>query len=130
MGDPQTVTCNVDIPVGWAQGRTTYGGYSTSLAHRLVRQVGDDLAPADEVLLVADAVPPGVTTLQQGPSNMSSINWNFSMFTDHLETEDGWWYVSSETRHATDGFACVHGTVWNSRGEPVGSGMQSVAVFS
>jgi hypothetical protein len=52
------------------------------------------------------------------------------MLTDTPTTDDGWWYLSSETHHAANGASSQYMTTWNSRGEAVLTGMQSVAIFA
>jgi len=58
--------------------------------------------------------------------NIRQIN----MLTDTPTTDDGWWYLSSETHHAANGASSQYMTAWNSRGEAVLTGMQSVAIFA
>ena len=60
---------------------------------------------------------------------ISSINWQINLLTDAPETENGWWFLESETHHAVHGASSQYMTVWNSKGEPMMTGMQSVALF-
>ena len=76
--------------------------------HRLTEHQGLD--PIAELICIGDALPPSAMGL--------------------MTTENGWWYLCSETHHAANGASSQYMTVWNSRGEAVLTGMQSVAIFA
>lgn len=95
--------------------------------HRLTEHQGlDHIA---ELICIGDALPPSAMGLMTEKGMVSSMNWQINMLTDSPTTENGWWYLSSETHHAAKGASGQYMTVWNSSGEAVLTGMQSVAIF-
>ncbi len=95
--------------------------------HRLTEREG--LHPMAELLCMGDALPPSSMGLLDTKSMISSMNWQINMLTPAPSTKDGWWFLESETHHAGGGGASQYMTVWNSDGEPMMTGMQSVAIF-
>ena len=124
-GPPEFFTHNMDYP----EKRLVLGQDKARLAnwHRLKQR--DGLDPAAELICMGDALPPSTMGMMQKEGMISSINWQFNMLTDAPQTENGWWFLESETHHALHGASSQYMTVWNSREEPVMTGMQSVALF-
>lgn len=89
----------------------------------------DGLDPATELLAVADALPPAALTLARLSTTISSITWIANLLTTTPETEDGWWLLRSQSDQAQRGSSSQTMHVWNTRGELVAEGMQSVAIF-
>jgi acyl-CoA thioesterase len=96
--------------------------------HRLTEH--DGLNHIAELICIGDALPPSAMGLMTEKGMVSSMNWQINMLTDAPTTENGWWYLSSETHHAANGASSQYMTAWNSRGEAVLTGMQSVAIFA
>ena len=95
--------------------------------HRLTECEGlDHIA---ELICIGDALPPSAMGLMTQKGIVSSMNWQINMLTDAPVTQDGWWYLESETHHAANGASSQYMTAWNSEGQPVLTGMQSVAIF-
>jgi acyl-CoA thioesterase len=124
-GSPEFFTHNMDYP----EKRLVLGQDKARLAnwHRLKAREGLD--PVANLICMGDALPPSTMGLMQKEGMISSINWQFNLLTDTPATENGWWYLESETHHAAHGSSSQYMTVWNSKGEPVMTGMQSVALF-
>jgi acyl-CoA thioesterase len=95
--------------------------------HRLSERSGLD--PVAELLCIGDALPPSSMGLLNKKSMISSMNWQVNMLTPSPSTKDGWWFLESQTHHASGGGASQYMTAWNSEGQPVMTGMQSVAIF-
>ncbi len=95
--------------------------------HRLTDR--GSLDPVAELLCIGDALPPSSMGLLNKKSMISSMNWQINMLTPAPSTQDGWWFLESQTHHASGGGASQYMTVWNSEGLPVMTGMQSVAIF-
>lgn len=95
--------------------------------HRIAER--DGLDPVAELICIGDALPPSAMGLMREKGMVSSMNWQLNMLTDAPSTQDGWWYLESETHHAAHGASSQYMTVWNSEGHPVMTGMQSVAIF-
>lgn len=87
------------------------------------------LDPMVEVLLVADALPPGILPLLTPATPVSSMTWIANLLTPTPITRDGWWLLRSSADYSERGCSSQHMGLWNTNGEPVVSGMQSVAVF-
>ena len=125
-GPPEFFTGHMQYP----DKRLELGMATNRLAswHRLTEHQGlDSIA---ELICIGDALPPSAMGLMTEKGMVSSMNWQINMLTDAPSTKNGWWYLSSETHHAANGASSQYMTVWNSRGEAVLTGMQSVAIFS
>jgi acyl-CoA thioesterase len=125
-GPPEFFTGHMQYP----DKRLELGMATNRLAswHRLTEHQGLD--PIAELICIGDALPPSAMGLMTEKGMVSSMNWQINMLTDAPATENGWWYLSSETHHAASGASSQYMTVWNSRGEAVLTGMQSVAIFA
>jgi acyl-CoA thioesterase len=95
--------------------------------HRLTQRC--DLDAVAELLCIGDALPPAAMGLVNKKIMISSMNWQVNLLTSTPATEDGWWFIESETHHAANGGASQYMSVWNSEGQPMMTGMQSVALF-
>jgi acyl-CoA thioesterase len=124
-GPPEFFTHNMDYP----EKRLVLGQNKSRLAnwHRLKERA--ELDPVADLICMGDALPPSTMGLMQKEGMISSINWQFNLLTELPETENGWWFLESQTHHAVHGASSQYMTVWNSRGEPMMAGMQSVALF-
>ncbi len=94
---------------------------------RLRERAGLD--PMTEVMLIADALPPGVLPLLHPGVPVSSMNWQANLLTPAPATDDGWWLLRSTGDYSENGCSSQRMAIWNARGGPVMAGMQSVAVF-
>lgn len=124
-GPPEFFTHNLDYP----DKRLVLGENKARLAnwHRIKKR--DGLDGFAELVCIGDALPPSAMGLMKKEGMISSINWQFNLLTDAPQTDNGWWFLESETHHAAHGASSQYMTVWNSRHEPVMTGMQSVALF-
>ena len=125
-GPPEFFTGHMQYP----DKRLELGMATNRLAswHRLTEHKGLD--PIAELICIGDALPPSAMGLMTEKGMVSSMNWQINMLTDSPTTENGWWYLSSETHHAANGASSQYMTVWNSRGKAVLTGIQSVAIFA
>lgn len=94
---------------------------------RLKDRAGID--PMTELLLMADALPPGVLPLLTSRAPVSSMTWLINLLTPAPVTRDGWWLLRSRGSYAENGCSSQDMAVWNANGAPIASGMQSIAVF-
>jgi acyl-CoA thioesterase len=86
------------------------------------------LDPMVALLLCADALPPGVMPLlRTGP--LSSMTWLVNLLTPAPVSRDGWWLLRAAGNYAENGCSSQDMAIWNSAGEPIAAGMQSVAIF-
>jgi acyl-CoA thioesterase len=124
-GPPEFFTGHMQYP----DKRLELGLATNRLAswHRFSEHKGLD--PIAELICIGDTLPPSAMGLMTQKGMVSSMNWQINMLTDTPSTKDGWWYLESETHHASNGASSQYMTAWNSDGEPVLTGMQSVAIF-
>lgn len=124
-GSPEFFTGHMQYP----DKRLELGLATNRLAswHRFTEYEGlDHIA---ELLCIGDALPPSAMGLMTEKGMVSSMNWQVNILTDMPATEKGWWYLESETHHAANGASSQFMTAWNTDGEPMLTGMQSVAIF-
>lgn len=88
----------------------------------------DGLDPMVAMVLLGDALPPGVMPLT-GPAPISSMTWLITMLTPLPETADGWYLLRAAANYAEQGCSSQDMAIWNTRGEAVAVGMQSIAIF-
>lgn len=90
---------------------------------------GEGIDPMIALILLADALPPGVMPLMTAWVPVSTMHWQLNLLTPMPVTEDGWWLLRSIGDYAEKGCSSQRMAIWNSEGEPVMTGMQSVALF-
>jgi hypothetical protein len=88
----------------------------------------DGLDPMVALILLADALPPGVMPLT-GSVPISSMTWLINLLTPRPETDDGWFLLRAAGNYAEKGCSSQDMAIWNTRGEAVAVGMQSIALF-
>ncbi|MFM5894915.1 MAG: acyl-CoA thioesterase [Novosphingobium sp.] len=88
----------------------------------------EGLDPMVSLILLADALPPGVMPLT-GPAPISSMTWLINLLTPLPETDDGWFLLRALGNYAEKGCSSQDMAIWNTRGEAVAVGMQSIALF-
>jgi acyl-CoA thioesterase len=81
------------------------------------------------LLCLADALPPAVFPLYRKLGANSSMNWICNVLDADPQTRDGWWQMESHATGAADGYSSQHMRAWNTDGQLVLDGMQSVLVF-
>lgn len=81
------------------------------------------------LLCLADVLPPAAMPLLRKFAPVSSMGWIFNLLQDDPQTEDGWWHVESKLTAARGGYSSQVMRIWNTDGELVVEGMQSIAIF-
>lgn len=89
----------------------------------------EGLDPTSELLLLADALPPGVLGLGPARAPMSSMTWQVNLLTDDPAAPDGWFLLDSRADHARDGNSNQQMSVWDGAGRPLAAQIQSFALF-
>lgn len=82
------------------------------------------------LLCLADVLPPAALPLIRNMAPVSSMSWIVNILSDTPETDDGWWHVESRLTAARGGYSTQVMRIWNTAGELVVEGMQSIAVFA
>lgn len=88
-----------------------------------------NLAPIIELLLCADVLPPGVMPLLDPTVPVSTMHWQANILTAVPQTDRGWWLLRSTGDHARSGFSSQRMSMWNTNGQPIMAGLQSIAIF-
>lgn len=83
----------------------------------------------ESLLCIGDVLPPAAMPLMKSFAPVSSMSWMFNLLTDTPETEDGWWHVESRLTAARGGYSSQVMRMWNTKGELVVEGLQSIAIF-
>jgi acyl-CoA thioesterase len=105
-------------------------GPGEPVVRRWVRFAGKaGLDPVQELVLMGDVLPPGSMRAMQRQGPISSINWQFNLLGSPSPPPDGWWLAETKGEWAGEGYSSERLRMWNSTGELVMSGLQSVAVF-
>lgn len=89
----------------------------------------DGLHPMSALLAIGDALPPAAMGLATERGPISSMTWLVNLLTPAPTTTDGWWLLRSRADYARNGCSSQTMGLWNADGEPIASGMQSVAIF-
>lgn len=87
------------------------------------------LHPMVELMLSADATPPGVMPQFDRTLQVSSMHWQMNLLSPAPMTRDGWWLLHAVGDYARDGCSSQHMALWNTQGEPLATGTQSIALF-
>ena len=83
----------------------------------------------ESLLCIGDVLPPAAMPLMRSFSPVSSMSWMFNLLTEDPETEDGWWHIESRLTAAGGGYSSQVMRIWNTDGELVVEGLQSIAIF-
>ena len=89
----------------------------------------EGLDPMVALLLVADALPPGVMPLMEAWSPVSSMTWLVNLLTPLPQTRNGWYLLRAAGNYAEKGCSSQDMAIWNADGEAVAVGMQAIAIF-
>lgn len=81
------------------------------------------------LLALADMPPPAVMPMFTEYAPISSMTWMINILNDAPKTEDGWWLLESRAENASNGYSSQDMLIWNSSGELVVAGRQSIAIF-
>jgi acyl-CoA thioesterase len=89
----------------------------------------EGLDPVTELLLIGDALPPGISPVIDGKFMASSANWTLHLHMSDIATHDGWWLLRTEAESATGGVSSQQMAVWNRAGDAVLTSSQTVSFF-
>lgn len=94
--------------------------------HRDARARGTELG----LLCLGDILPPAVLPMLDKPAPVSSMTWMVDVITGKLDTEDGWYLFHTKADSARGGYSTQDMSVWNSAGELIVKGRQTVTLFA
>ena len=81
------------------------------------------------LLCLADILPPAAMPMLKTFGPVSSMTWICNVLRSP-ETDDGWYLVEAEANAARGGYSSQLMRIWNSAGELVVEGMQSIVIFA
>ncbi len=81
------------------------------------------------LISIADLPPPAIYPTLKKPGVNSSMNWIFNVLSEDVHTRDGWWMLEHELTAGHNGYSSQVMRVWNTQGDLVVDGMQSVIIF-
>ncbi|MEY8839288.1 acyl-CoA thioesterase [Cribrihabitans sp. XS_ASV171] len=84
---------------------------------------------SEGLIAIADLLPPAVFPMFTKPGPNSSMTWICNVLAPRPQTRDGWWMVETDLTAAREGYSSQVMRMWNTDGELVVEGMQSVVVF-
>ena len=92
----------------------------------------DGSVPPDavSVLALADAPPPAAMSMLTGQARISSMTWMAEFLTDDIQTNEGWFLARHVADTSKDGYNSQAMTLWNTSGQPIMIGRQTIAVFA
>ncbi|GHA88971.1 acyl-CoA thioesterase [Algimonas arctica] len=80
------------------------------------------------LLCLADILPPATFPIMKKMGPVSSMTW-ICNFLSEPKTQDGWYMIEAELTAARDGYSSQVMRIWNTDGDIIVDGMQSIAVF-
>lgn len=89
----------------------------------------EGLDPITELLMIADALPPGAMPLMPNFAPVSSVTWHINLLSSVTQTRDGWWLLQAAAQNAGHGLSSQSMDIWNADGQPIAKGMQCMALF-
>ena len=120
----------------WATHRLPFTGAECPEVRGFVRP-GPDEGHVDEAMLLAliDAWPAPVLAMAQGPTPASTVTWMVDIVGRLPEVADtdapgGYWWFEGDATAAADGYADVHGRIFDPSGRLVATSRQLVVEFS
>ena len=122
---PEFIRNNFEIRFG--QAKDADHGATIRRWARLTQD--HELDPVSKLILMGDVMPPGAIRIMKRPGPISSINWSFNVLDPNTSSEDGWYLAENASQHAAGGYSSERLRMWDSRGQQVLDGLQSVAVF-
>ncbi len=87
------------------------------------------LNDAIALLALADAPPPAAMSMFSVPGRISSMTWMAEFLTEDIETDARWFLARHTAQTARNGYSSQAMSMWNTAGEPVMIGRQTIAVF-
>jgi acyl-CoA thioesterase len=90
---------------------------------------GEGLDPMVALMLLGDALPPGVMPLIEARAPVSSMTWQMNLLTPLPRSRDGWYLLRARGNYAELGCSSQNMAIWNADGVAIATGMQSIAIF-
>ncbi|MBK0328167.1 thioesterase family protein [Rhodobacteraceae bacterium F11138] len=112
------------------EGDLPFAGAERGYLRVWVRYRDAEMWDRPEALIgIADVLPPAVFPICRRPGPNSSMTWICNFLSGAPATRDGWWMMETDLTAARDGYSSQVMRVWNTDGELVVEGMQSVVIF-
>ncbi len=112
------------------EGAVPFSGASRGYARVWARHRAPEMwERAEGLIAIADLLPPAVFPMFTKPGPNSSMTWICNFLKPRSGTRDGWWMVETDLTAAHEGYSSQVMRMWNTDGDLVVEGMQSVVVF-
>ncbi|WP_063623743.1 thioesterase family protein [Bradyrhizobium sp. WSM1743] len=79
---------------------------------------------------IADAAAPAMMARVREMPPLSTMTWAVHYLSEQPTTENGWWLLRTSAESARNGYTTESVTIWNSTGEPILVGRQTLALFA
>ncbi len=113
------------------EGARPFSGAERGYVRLWARHRDEKIRDSIEGLIsIADMPPPAIFTMLNKPAANSSINWIFNVLSEDVRTRDGWWLMEHELTAGRNGYSSQVMRMWNTDGDLVVDGMQSVIIFA
>ncbi|MFK7830028.1 MAG: acyl-CoA thioesterase [Congregibacter sp.] len=81
------------------------------------------------LVCLGDILPPAALTMASTPTPISSMTWMIDLVRDDLATDDGWYLFHSRADVVAGGFSTQDMSIWNTAGNLIAKGRQTVTMF-
>ena len=112
-----------------AKGARPWTGSDQNSHYLWVRHREESVKGDIGLLALADMPPPAMFPMFPTAAPISSMTWQVNFLTEQPISKDGWWLLKTSAENARGGYSSQDMLVWNSDGEAVIAGRQSVAIF-
>jgi len=115
----------------WMEGGLPFSGHSQPANRILLRQRDAGLMGEEQIVAMADAIPPVALSMVQGHAPASTLSWALE-FVHHgaAVSSEGWWRMDASLAAARDGYSNQDAHLHGPDGELVALSRQVVAVFA
>lgn len=81
------------------------------------------------LVTIGDVLPPAAMPLFKKVGPVSSVTWMLNLLTDAPKTQNGWYRLDTRLTAASNGYSSQKMHIWNTDGDLIAEGMQSIAIF-
>ncbi len=115
----------------WVEGGLPFSGHDQPFNRILLRQRDEGLMGEEQIVAMADAIPPVALSMVKGHAPASTLSWELE-FVHHGQpvSSEGWWRMDASLAAARDGYANQDAHLHGPDGELVALSRQVVAVFA
>ena len=114
----------------WLRGGLPFTGTDDTAAVVELGMRDNGMAGEDQVVAIADYIPPVALSMLKTPSPGSSMTWMLELLRDRYDDLPlQGWRIDAEMQAARDGYTSQSVTIWAPNGEAAALSRQSMVVF-